>query len=92
MTTTGEPATVQEEIDQLSLAQALIDVEIAVARANDLTVRLLETRLELAMTRERLVETEAAYADLLRDHEGQRSSKAFRIAERVWAIRRAVGV
>jgi hypothetical protein len=92
MTTTGEPATVQEEIDQLSLEQALIDVEIAVARANDLTVRLLETRLELAMTRERLVETEAAYADLLRDHEGQRSSKAFRIAERVWAIRRAVGV
>jgi hypothetical protein len=92
MTTTGEPATVQEEIDQLSLEQALIDVEIAVARANDLTVRLLETRLELATTRERLVETEAAYADLLRDHEGQRSSKAFRIAERVWAIRRAVGV
>jgi hypothetical protein len=92
MTTTGESASVQEEIDQLSLEQALIDVEIAVARANDLTVRLLETRLELAMTRERLVETEAAYADLLRDHDGQRNSKAFRIAERVWAIRRAVGV
>jgi hypothetical protein len=93
MSTTSEgTGAIQEEMDQLSLEQALIDVEIAVARTNDLTVRLLETRRELAETRQKLVDAEAAFADLLHDHDGQRNSKAFRIAERVWAVRRAIGV
>jgi hypothetical protein len=88
----NDSALVKVQIDQLSLEQALVDVEIATARAGDLTARLLESRLEIAEARSRILELEAELASLRRDYEGQRSSKAFKIAEKIWSVRRAIGV
>jgi hypothetical protein len=82
----------QAELDRLSLEQALIDVEISTARVSDLTQRLLEAHRELARVRAELFDLQQRHDCLRRDHFGQQTSRAFKTAEKVWALRRAIGV
>ncbi len=53
------------------------------ARVAELTAALTAARRELETLR-------VAHADLRRTHEAMRSSNAFKLAERIWALRNAV--
>jgi hypothetical protein len=53
------------------------------ARVAELTAALTAARRELETLR-------VAHADLRRTHEEMRSSNAFKLAERIWAVRNAV--
>jgi hypothetical protein len=79
-------------MDRLSLQQALVDVELASARVADLTQRLLESNKELERVRRDLVALQARYDELRYEHDGQRGSHAFKLAEKIWGVRRALGV
>lgn len=50
--------SVTDRIDRLSLEQALIDVEVANARAIDLTARLTEAHTEVAALRQQVQHTQ----------------------------------
>lgn len=96
MSTGVEPNQVQnhlqEEMDALSLEQALLDFEVANARVLDLTQRLLEATATIAELRTELQRIQIEHAQLKSEHDQMRSSRAFRTAERVWALRNAVGI
>jgi hypothetical protein len=81
-----------ESIDRLSLEQALVDADVALARTRDLALRLVEAREQLAEERRKslqladaLTETKALYDAIL-------GNRAYRLASRAWALRRAIGV
>ena len=79
-----------EDLDRLSLEQALRDVDLANARVLDLTQRLLTAQRE-AM--ERQVEVDLLRAELAKqraDDAALRRSRAFRTADKYWAILRAL--
>jgi hypothetical protein len=80
------------EMDRLSLSQALVDFEIANARVIDLTRRLLEAEANAAGLRGQLDELRSEHEDLLAAHELMKSSQAFRTANKIWAIRNAIGI
>ena len=83
-------ATLEQELDRLSLDQALVDVEIATGRVVDLTQRLVEAT---DMTRELQAEVEALKQEraVLEQRLAEiRSTKAFRTASRFWALRQAL--
>jgi hypothetical protein len=86
------PTGVEQGVAAVSLEQALIDVEIANARAIDLTRRILEAHHQMDDLRRRLAEADEAYAALAEEIRLQRSSKAFQTVERIWAVRRRIGV
>ena len=88
----GHPAPSSEVIDRVSLEQALLDTEIALARAHDLMLRLVELREQLADERtqnlqlkKELEETRSLYDAIL-------ANRAYRTAAKAWAFRRALGV
>lgn len=81
---------VESEIDRLSLAQALHDVDVANARVVDLTQRLIGAGRELAALREELASLQRDHDELRTRHEQMRRSRAFKLADRIWAIRNAV--
>ena len=86
----GTEVTLEQELDRLSLDQALVDVEIATGRVIDLTQRLVEAT---DMTRELQAEVEALKqerAALEQQLVEIRSTKAFRTASRLWALRQAL--
>ncbi len=58
--------------------------ETAEARVAELTEALVAARRELETLR-------VAHADLRRTHDEMRSSAAFRLVERIWGLRNAVG-
>lgn len=81
--------TLEQELDRLSLDQALIDVEIATGRVVDLTQRLVEAT---DVTRELQAEVEALKKEraFLEEQLTEiRSTRAFRTASRLWAFRQA---
>jgi len=78
------------ELDRLSLAQALRDAEVAGARVADLTQRLIGLTDELAEARRELAALRAEDAELRDVHDRMRGSRAFRLAERIWAVRNAL--
>jgi hypothetical protein len=83
-------ATLEQELDRLSLDQALVDVEIATGRVVDLTQRLVEAT---DMTRELQAEVEVLKHEraVLEQRLAEiRSTKAFRTASRFWALRHAL--
>lgn len=72
-----------QELDRLSLAQALQDVDVANGRVIDLTQRIVKTADELKRARLEL--------DRLRtEHAAMRSRRSVRLAERLGALRRAL--
>ena len=81
-------ADFQAEIDALSLSQALIDVEIANGRVVDLTQRLIEALDTNVRLREDLEQLRGEHQELQRVHHGAVTSRAYRLAEKVSAVRR----
>jgi predicted ATPase len=97
---------VEREIDRLSLAQALLDVDVANARVTDLTQRLITLTDELASHERELVATRAelaslrtahqgliaTHADLVSEHDRVKYSRAYRLASGIASIRKALNV
>lgn len=82
--------TLQAQLDRLSLEQALRDVDVANARVADLTQRLIGLGDELLAARSDLDATRRELAELRATVDRMRSSRAFRLANRIWAVRNAV--
>ncbi len=84
--------TQEEQLDRLSLTQALVDTEMATARVIDLTERLVEARQEIINLRSELEHLRSEYALYRAEQERMKSSAAFRLADRIWAVRNALGI
>ena len=82
----------EEELDRLSLTQALVDAEMATARVIDLTERLVDAREQIVKVQSELEHLRIEYTQLRAEHEQMRSSAAFRLADRIWAVRNALGL
>jgi hypothetical protein len=78
------------ELDAISLDQALVDFEIANARVVDLTARLLAAEQEIGRLRAELAAVSEVHHDLETRHVAMQQSAAFRLANRVWALRNAL--
>lgn len=87
---TATPTDLEHELDRLSLAQALRDFDVANARVVDLTQRLIAAGDELAEARRELEELRRQHDELRSTHEQMRRSKAFKLANRIWAVRNAL--
>ncbi|MGH9181518.1 MAG: hypothetical protein ACRDY5_07380 [Acidimicrobiales bacterium] len=79
-----------DELDRLSLAQALRDVEVASARVADLIQRLIGVGDELLATRRELDGLRREHDEFRATVDQMRSSRAFRLANRIWAVRNAL--
>jgi PhoPQ-activated pathogenicity-related protein len=82
----------EKELDRLSLIQALVDTEMATARVIDLTERLVDAREQVVDLRSELEHQRIEYAQYRAEQEQAKSSAAYRLASRIWAIRNAIGV
>lgn len=82
----------EEQLDRLSLTQALVDAEMATARVIDLTERLVEARQQLVNMRSELEHLRIEYTQYRVTQEQMQSSAAFRLASRIWAVRNALRV
>jgi hypothetical protein len=82
----------EKELDRLSLIQALVDTEMATARVIDLTERLVDAREQVVNLRSELEHQRIEYAQYRAEQELVKSSAAYRLASRIWAIRNAFGV
>jgi hypothetical protein len=80
-----------EVIDRLSLERALIDAEIAIGRSRDLTLRLVEVRTQLANEREETLRLHQEVDRLRELYNEIAGNRAYGIATKVWAVRRAFG-
>ena len=80
------------ELDRLSLEQALADFEVANARVVDLTQRLVDAAEEIRSLRTELDNVRRAQGTLEAELSRTRSTKAYRFAEKVWELRRALNV
>lgn len=79
----------QRELDRLSLDQALRDFDVANARVVDLTQRLIGAGQELLRARDELETLRREHEELRVAHEGMQRSRAFKMASRVAALRKA---
>jgi hypothetical protein len=84
--------TMEEELDRLSLTQALVDAEMATARVMDLTERLVDARQQLVKLRGDLEHLRIEYVQYRVEQERVQSSAAFRLAAKIWALRNALRV
>jgi hypothetical protein len=82
----------EEELDRLSLTQALVDAEMATARVIDLTERLVDAGDQIVALRGELERLRTEYTQYRAEEEQMRSSAAFRLANRIWTLRNALGV
>jgi exonuclease VII small subunit len=80
------------ELDRLSLEQSLADFEVANARVMDLTQRLADAAQEIRSLRTELDDLRRAQGSLEAELSRTRSTKAYRFAEKVWELRRALNV
>jgi chromosome segregation ATPase len=93
MTHTSQPTddtSLREEIDRLSLEQALRDFEVANARVMDLTQRLISANDRVVEQQSELDRLRVELAELRSVHEAMRGSMAYRTAEKIWALRNAL--
>ena len=88
----GGETSLQHDLDGLSLEQALLDFEVANARVMDLTRRLVEATTTISELSTELQQLKIEQAALKVAHDQMRSSRAFRTAERIWALRNAAGI
>ena len=86
----NDDTSLTEDLDRLSLEQALLDFEVANARVLDLTTRLIEQASVNASLRTEMENLRLQYAELHAVHERMMSSAAFRFADKVWTIRNAL--
>lgn len=86
----SEDTALTEDLDHLSLEQALLDFEVANGRVLDLTHRLIELAGVNASLRSELETLRLRYAELQSVHERMKGSAAFRIADKVWTVRNAL--
>ncbi len=84
------PTELERELDRLSLTQALRDFEVANARVLDLTQRLIAASNDLVAVRQELESLRREHDELRSTHEQMRRSRAFKLANRIWAIRNAL--
>jgi chromosome segregation ATPase len=77
-----------QELDRLSLTQALLDFEVANARVADLTQRLIEASNEIAALKAELDRRSAQLTDLDRAHRQMAESTTWKIAKGIEALRR----
>jgi hypothetical protein len=82
----------EEELDRISLSQALIDAEMATARVIDLTERLVDAREQVVNLRSELEHVRIEYTQYRVEQELMKSSVAFKLANRIWAVRNALGL
>ncbi len=82
----------EEELDRLSLTQALVDAEMATARVIDLTERLVDAGDQIVALQSELERLRTEYAEYRMEEEQMRSSAAFRLANRIWTLRNALGI
>ena len=82
----------EEELDRLSLTQALVDAEMATARVIDLTERLVDAGDQIVALQSELERLRTEYAQYRMEEEQMRSSAAFRLANRIWTLRNALGI
>jgi chromosome segregation ATPase len=82
----------EEELDRLSLTQALVDAEMATARVVDLTERLVDAREEIVALRTELERLRSDCTQYRAEQEQMKSSAAFRLANRIWTVRNALGL
>jgi hypothetical protein len=82
----------EKELDRLSLIQALVDTEMATARVIDLTERLVDAREQVVNLRSELEHQRIEYTQYRAEQEQVKSSAAYRLAARIWAVRNALGV
>jgi hypothetical protein len=80
----------EEELDRLSLTQALVDAEMATARVIDLTERLVDARQQLLRLRTELEHVRIDYTQYRAEQERIQSSPAYRVAAKLWAVRNAL--
>jgi hypothetical protein len=95
MTHTSQPTddvSLREEIDRLSLEQALRDFEVANERVMDLTQRLISANDKVVEQQTELDRVRVELTELRSVHEAMRGSAAFRIANKLWAMRNALRV
>ncbi len=81
----------EAELDRVSLIQALTDTEAATARVIDLTERLVDARQQISSLRRELEELRIEHMQHKAEQERVRSSRAYRLVERIWSIRNALG-
>jgi hypothetical protein len=84
--------TTEEQLDRLSLTQALVDTDMATARVIDLTERLIDARSQLFDTRSELERLRVEYARHKVEQEQMQRSAAYRLASKIWAVRNALGL
>jgi hypothetical protein len=80
----------KEELDRLSLTQALVDAEMATARVIDLTERLVDARQQLVRLRTELEHLRIDYTQYRAEQERIQVSPAYRLATKLFAIRDAL--
>lgn len=84
--------SLDDQLDRLSLQRALVDFEVANARVIDLTHRYVEATEEIKQLRHDLETLKIEHARALADIDQMRGTRAYRTAERIWALRRALNV
>lgn len=82
----------EKELDRLSLTQALVDAEMATARVIDLTERLVDAREQVVNLRSELEHVRIEYAQYRAEEDQMKSSAAFRLSNRIWSVRNALGI
>jgi hypothetical protein len=80
------------DLDALTVEQALIDFEIANERVRDLTYRLVASSSTISELQERVRVAEQRVLEAESLREEIEASQGYRLANRIWAIRRAFGI
>jgi hypothetical protein len=73
-------------MDELSLEQALKDVDVANARVIDLTQRLIAAQQRTVDLQATVGRLQVELIELRARHNQMRSSRAFRLADRYWRV------
>ena len=87
-----DQAVLEREIDRLSLEQSLRDFEIANARVVDLTKRLVAANQRIVLLQREADQARVELGELRARHDAMQSSAAFRIADKIWALRNLLRV
>ena len=87
-----ERSEFERHLDSISLQRALIDFDVANARVIDLTHRYVEATEEIKRLRQDLETLRIQHGSVLAELDRTKSTKAYRIAQRIWALRRALDV
>jgi hypothetical protein len=85
-------ADLTADLDRLSLEQALQDFEVANARVLDLTQRLVTLHQDNVELARELEQVRTAYAAEKALWDEMRQARAFKLADRIWALRGALKI